>query len=73
MHFHLSAIVGLTLSSLIIAFLVESDKARKIPYTKAEKIGIAVFSFWTFGIILDVLFAGGYTFTIVRGWNMIIG
>ena len=62
-----SSIAGLTLVSLIIAFLVVQDETKEKPYTKSEKLAIAVFSFWCFAIILDIIFSGTYTFTFVRG------
>lgn len=66
-------IVGLTLSSLIISYLIvwtNQKKNRNEPLTSADKLAICVFSFWAIAILLDVLFVGEYTFTVVKGLRM---
>ena len=75
MNIHIDAIIGLILSSLIIAYLAEWGKYKKNknePLETYNKIAICVFVFWAFAIILDVLFYGGYTFTELKGIKLMI-
>ena len=76
MKIHISTIVGITLFLLIIIYLSvwgSEKRKNKEKMTAAEGISIAVFTFWAFAILLDVMFVHEYTFTVVKGIELAFG
>lgn len=69
----ISNIFGLTLASLIIAYLGVWSREKKGKFSEQEKLNICVFTFWAAAILLDVMFNEGYTFTVIKGLKLHLG
>ena len=76
MKVNVSIIIGLSLATLIITYLIVNGVEKHkngVKYTASGGIGVAVFTLWALAIYLDILFVRTYTFTSVRGIDFTIG
>ena len=76
MKIDVSLIIGVSLASLIITYLIVwgiSKRNKNEKMTTAEGLNVAVFTLWAFAICLDIFFVNAYTFTVVKGIDMQFG
>lgn len=66
-------VIGLSLVALILAAIITDAKERKNfnnPWTTSGKLLVAVLVIWSVAILIDVFWAKGYTFTVIKGIKM---
>lgn len=62
----LKLLAGISLVSVIIAYVVQLEHERTEDRKHSDNLAIAVFSIWSIAIIIDIFVAHGYTFTAFK-------